>query len=244
MGSTADKHNDWRRHVKRSPVATDVHGKLFTASVLYRVGAPLGDALGRCAVAVAGTRNPTQPGRRLARTAGRRLAEAGYAVITGLARGIDEEATIGALEGGGRAVGVLPYLLEKDGKLNTRAAWLLRAASSNALASVVAENLVNDGRYVKTWLAVRNRIIVHMATALVVPEARFKPMRWGTRYAVEYALAARRLVILLEPRVESRDVVEAFEYFRRRGAMTTAKDADETLSIIERHRRPSRPAEH
>lgn len=98
--------------------------------LLYRVGAPLGAALGRCPVAVAGTRNPTAWGKHAAREVGRALAEAGYAVVTGFARGVDEEATTGALGAGGRVVAVLPYLFEADGKLSARAAQLLRAAAS------------------------------------------------------------------------------------------------------------------
>jgi len=202
--------------------------------VLYRVGVPLKVALGRCPVAVAGTRDPTPWGRRLAWEIGHKLAEAGYTVVTGLARGVDEEAAAGALETGGCAVAVLPYLFERDGKLNPRVLRLLRvAASSGALVSAVAENLVKDDGRVRVWLAARNRIITHMAAVLVVPEAKFKLAHWGTRYAVEYALAAERFVIVLEPRAKSSDVVKAFEYFKRRGAVA-ARDVDEVLNTIKR----------
>jgi DNA processing protein len=164
----------------------------------------------------------------------------GHNIITGFARGVDEEATLGALEGGGRVVAVLPYLLEKDGKLNPRAIWLLRtAASRGALASAVAENLVKDDSRVRAWLAMRNRIIVRMAVALVVPEARFKLMHWGTRHAVEYALASGRLVVVLEPRAGDGDVVGAFEHFRRRGA-AVAKNVEEALDMIRRRCRSTR----
>jgi len=48
--------------------------------LLYRVGAPLDVVLGPCPVAVAGARDPTPEGGRLAREVGRRLAEGGYSV--------------------------------------------------------------------------------------------------------------------------------------------------------------------
>ncbi len=189
-----------------------------TVSVLYRVGAPLGAVLKQCSVAVAGARDSTPFGARLAREIGRRLAEVGCAVVTGFARSVDTEATLGALERGGRTVAVLPYLFEEDGRLNPRAAWLLRvAASRGTLTSVIAENLMKDGNRIKTWLAMRNRIVVRLAAALIIPEARFRPARWGTRYAVEYALVTGRPVVVLRPKTEQRDVVEAFEYFKRRG---------------------------
>jgi len=202
--------------------------------VLYRVGAPLGAVLGRCPIAVAGTRDPTPWGVHTAREVGRRLAERGRTVVTGFARGVDEEAALGALEAGGRVVAVLPYLFEQDGRLSPRVSWLLRvAARRNAPASVVAENLVKDERYVRTWLAVRNRVVVNMAAALVVPEARFKLTHWGTRHAVERALSAGRPVIVLKPQAKNADVLKAFEYFMRRGAVA-AEGIDEVLGMAER----------
>jgi DNA processing protein len=203
--------------------------------ILYRVGAPLSNVLEKCPVAVAGTRDPSPQGRRLARELGQRLAETGCAVVTGLARGVDEEAAIGALDAGGRVAAVLPYLVETSGRLNPRAEWLLQtAAKRGALASAVSENPVKDGRRIREWLAVRNRITVRLAVALIVPEARFKPARWGTRHAVERALATGRLVVVLEPRAKSSDVAKAFEYFRRRGAVV-ARDIDEALGVVERY---------
>jgi DNA processing protein len=201
------------------------------AAVLYRVGMPLSVALRACPIAVAGTREPTTWGRQLSRELGQRLAENGYTVVTGLAHGIDEETTIGALEVGGRVVAVLPYLIER-GSLNPRATWLLHIAPSyNASVSVVAENLVKDEKRVRAWLAARNRIIVKLAKSLVVPESRYKPTHWGTRYAVEYAMKMGRPVVVLEPRTRNVDVVKAFRHFVSQGALA-ARDVNETLRII------------
>jgi DNA processing protein len=162
------------------------------------------------------------------------LGERGYVVVTGLARGVDEEATLGALKAGGHVVAVLPYLLEESGILSSRAKWLLHtAAKYSAIASVVAENLVEDAKRVRAWLVARNKIITRLATALIVPEARFKRVGWGTRHAVEYTISMRRPVVVLEPRVGYSDVVKAFEHFKRLGALAV-KDVGEALSIIAR----------
>ncbi len=58
-------------------------------------------------VAIVGTRSCTTYGLRLGRTFGRAVAEAGWPVISGLARGIDGAAHIGCLDGGGVGVAVL-----------------------------------------------------------------------------------------------------------------------------------------
>jgi DNA processing protein len=59
------------------------------------------------AVAVVGSRNATPEGLATARRLGRGLAEAGLAVVSGLARGIDAAAHRGALDGAGSTVAVL-----------------------------------------------------------------------------------------------------------------------------------------
>lgn len=59
------------------------------------------------AIAVVGTRSPTDDGRRRAWKLGYLLAQRGIVVTSGLARGIDEAAHYGALEIGGPTVAVL-----------------------------------------------------------------------------------------------------------------------------------------
>ena len=63
-----------------------------------------GDLFDRPAVAIVGARNASIAGKRYARTLARELGEAGFAVVSGLARGIDAAAHAGALETGTLAV--------------------------------------------------------------------------------------------------------------------------------------------
>jgi predicted Rossmann fold nucleotide-binding protein DprA/Smf involved in DNA uptake len=58
-------------------------------------------------VAIVGTRRATTYGLRLARSFGRAIAEAGWPVISGLARGVDGAAHVGCLEAGGIGTAVL-----------------------------------------------------------------------------------------------------------------------------------------
>ncbi|MCK4508040.1 MAG: DNA-processing protein DprA [Desulfuromonadales bacterium] len=59
------------------------------------------------AIAIVGTRNPTDFGRRFTEQLAEELAVAGVIVISGLARGIDAAAHRGALRGGGKTLAVL-----------------------------------------------------------------------------------------------------------------------------------------
>jgi DNA processing protein len=58
-------------------------------------------------VAIVGTREPTEYGKRWARKLARALAEQGITVVSGMAEGIDTHAHQGCLEAGGRTIAVL-----------------------------------------------------------------------------------------------------------------------------------------
>ncbi len=74
-------------------------------SVLYVRGKfETADALG---VAIVGTRGASQYGRAQAERFGRTLSRCGLTIVSGLARGIDAAAHQGALDAGGRSIGVL-----------------------------------------------------------------------------------------------------------------------------------------
>lgn len=79
--------------------------------VLFGAG-PI-ETLSRQGVAVVGSRDVDEDGMAFARTLGERCAASGLAVISGAARGVDRAAMNGALEGGGRATGVLAESLEQ-----------------------------------------------------------------------------------------------------------------------------------
>ena len=58
-------------------------------------------------MAIVGSRSATPTGIAVSVRLGRELAEAGLVVVSGLARGIDGAAHRGALDAGGRTLGVL-----------------------------------------------------------------------------------------------------------------------------------------
>lgn len=63
-----------------------------------------GDA---CSIALVGSRSPTSYGRLMTERLSRELAELGFTVVSGLARGIDSCAHRGAMAAGGRTIAVL-----------------------------------------------------------------------------------------------------------------------------------------
>lgn len=73
---------------------------------LYRSRCASADLGGRV-LAIVGTRQPSQYGRKVARAFGGELARAGYTIVSGMAEGIDTEAHRAALKAGGRTAAVL-----------------------------------------------------------------------------------------------------------------------------------------
>ena len=73
--------------------------------LLYAMGDS--DLLGSPQIGIVGTRRPTQYGRAVAERLSRDLALEGLTITSGMARGIDSKAHVGALEAGGKTIAVL-----------------------------------------------------------------------------------------------------------------------------------------
>jgi len=124
-------------------------------------------ALGRDTVAIVGSRAATREGRAFAARLSGELAEAGIAVVSGLAFGIDAAAHRGALEAEGVSVGVQACGLD-----------LVYPAAHRELA----DRLAGRGAVLtefppgatprKAFFPLRNRLISGLARAVVVVEAR------------------------------------------------------------------------
>lgn len=129
-------------------------------TVLTVVGDPA--LFAAAGVAVSGSRKAGPMGLAFARQAGRAVAEAGAALICGLAAGVDREALEGALEAGGRAIGIAP-----EGILRSR--WLHSAALQAGKLVIVSEFAPDDAWTAGRAMA-RNRTIAGFSRALVIAD--------------------------------------------------------------------------
>ena len=82
-------------------------------ALLYAQGEPL-DADQRPLIAIVGTRDCTEYGRRAAYTLAGKLAMRGFCIVSGLAIGIDASALAGAVRAEGSTIGVLGCGLAKN----------------------------------------------------------------------------------------------------------------------------------
>ena len=131
----------------------------------------LGDIelLNRPAVGLVGARNASSLGARMARRLGQGIAEAGFTVVSGLARGIDAAAHEAALGFDGRTIAVMAggidviYPAENDGLAR-------QIADLGCRVSEHPPGLEPQARH----FPLRNRIIAGLGRAVVVVEAAAK----------------------------------------------------------------------
>jgi len=119
----------------------------------------------RHAVAVVGTRSPSLHGLSWARRLGLCLARAGWPVISGLAEGIDAEAHLGCLEARGAPVGVIATPLDRVYPRHHQALQGAVGRQGLLLSEHPPGTPVRRGHF-----AARNRLVVAMASAVVVVE--------------------------------------------------------------------------
>lgn len=135
------------------------------------------------AVAVVGSRAPTDYGRRTARRLAAELVERGIAVVSGLARGVDAEAHEAALNAGGKTWAVLGSGFAGVYPPDNRDLFR-RIAGEGGLA---LSEYSFDAAPAREMFPRRNRIVAGLAEATVVVEGRYKSGALITaRFAAEY----------------------------------------------------------
>lgn len=123
------------------------------------------------AVAIVGTRSPSEYGRRWTRRLARALAQAGFTIVSGLADGIDAEAHRACLEVGGRTVAVLGTGIDVVYPARNRGLYREILKQGLMLSEYPAGTQPD-----RTHFPQRNRIVAGFCRAVIVVEA---PQRSG-----------------------------------------------------------------
>lgn len=180
--------------------------------------------LSRRSVAIVGARNASAGARVIAERLARDLADAGIAVVSGLARGVDTAAHEGALAEGGVTIAAVAGGLDRPYPPQN-AALQGRIAADGA---VVAEAPLGTAAMAKLFPR-RNRIVAGLSLATVVVEAALKS---GSLITARLALEAGRELFAvpgspLDPRARgSNDLL-------RQGAILVETAADILAALPE-----------
>jgi DNA processing protein len=180
--------------------------------VLYTIGNI--ELLQRASVAVVGTRHPTPYGREVAEWFGSELASAGLPVVSGLARGIDTYAHVGALRATGDTIAVLGNGLNVCYPPEHHA--LQRRIGEFGL--VVSEYGWNakPGKGTFPW---RNRIIAGLTRGTLVVEAAEKS---GSLLTADYALDYGRDIFAVPGQITSPKSAGVYRLLRDGAKLVTS----------------------
>lgn len=186
-------------------------------------------AVDRRAVAVIGTRQPSETGRQLARATAEALALAGYTVVSGLAAGIDAEAHRAVLELHGseraRSARTLAVLGTGLGQAYPpeHAELQAQVAAHGALIS----QFWPDAQPTRTSFPARNAVMSGLTLGSVIVEAGEHS---GTRIQARHALAQGRVVVLMAPTMQCEWAAELAE----RAGVVVIEDAADVVEVFRR----------
>jgi DNA processing protein len=167
-------------------------------------------------VAIVGSRRADDYCRRTANRLAQELVEAGLTVISGLARGVDTAAHLGALEAGGRTLACLGCGVD-----------VAYPYENAALAGRIAENGAVLSEYPMTappdaWhFPSRNRIVSGLSLGVIVLEA---PIGSGALITAECAVDQNREVFAIPGNIDN---------YRHRGAHALLKDGARLVEGVE-----------
>lgn len=168
------------------------------------------------AIAIVGTRRPTEDGRSFAHNLAGALARAGLAVVSGMAEGIDSWAHKGALEAGGRTIAVWGSSLD-----------IVYPPSNKHLASLIENGGGIISEYFpqtspdKAHFPERNRIISGLSDGVVVIEAGRKS---GALITAEQALSQGRELFAVPGKPGAKMSEGANELIKRGARLLTSVD--------------------
>jgi DNA processing protein len=130
-------------------------------------------------IAIVGTRNPTDHGKRWARRLSTVLAQQGFTIVSGMAEGIDGEAHQSCLKAGGRTIAVLGTGVDVVYPSHHRQLYEAIQKQGLVISEHPAATQPNKAHFPS-----RNRIIAGLSRATIVIEA---PERSGSLITARYA---------------------------------------------------------
>ena len=198
------------------PEYPEILGKIYDPPLVLYVCGNL-KAFAPTGVAIVGTRNATRYGCETAFRFGYQLASAGYAIISGMARGIDAEGHRGAVEAHGVTIGVLGGALDKFYPAENRKLAHRVIDEGGAIISEYPFGREPD----RQTFPMRNRIVSGLSAGVLVVEAATAS---GTMITVDQALEQGRAVMAVPGRIDSPTSQGCHKLIRNGARLVTCAD--------------------
>ena len=180
------------------------------------------DCLSRPIIAIVGTRGATHRGRVLAASLSADLVRCGWVIASGLARGIDAAAHRGALEAGGRTIGIMANGIDR-----TYPAEHIGLRREIEVEGCVLSEAEDDAPPLRYAFPKRNRLVAGIAHAVIVVEA---PRRSGAMLTAMQAADMGREVFAVPGPVDRPESAGCHHLIRQGAALLeTVADVHELL---------------
>ena len=148
----------------------------------------------KMAIAVVGSRRPSRYGRMMAERFGAELAERGFTVVSGMARGVDGLAHQGALKAGGRTIAVLGCGVNRVYPAEHRRLYEEICSRGSVLSEFGFDTKPDRWNFPR-----RNRIISGLTLGVLVVEAS---ERSGSLHTAHHAIEQGREVFAVPGRID------------------------------------------
>lgn len=175
------------------------------------------------AVAIIGSRECTRYGKEMARFFGRELASCGIAIISGLARGIDAMAHIGALEANGYTLGIVAGGVDRIYPQENYQLFMQMEREGGILSESNLGIAPTAGLFPQ-----RNRLIAGMSDGILVIEAMEKS---GTFITVDQGLEQGKEIFALPGRIMDKNSAGCNNLIKMGAHMVT--DVADILEILQ-----------
>ena len=176
-------------------------------------------------VAIVGTRDSTFRGRSMARKIARALADDGFTIVSGLARGTDVEAHMGALESKkGKTIAVLAWFDPVYPEEHTELVKEIEERGAR-----ISENLRKSfGSMTPAKFVERNRITSGISKFIIITETGEDG---GTMRQAELAKRENRPIFVMAPKRNER-IGQGFQVIMERHNGISFSDVDDLLDKI------------
>lgn len=177
-------------------------------------------------VAVVGTREPTRHGKEIARRIAGHLGRDGFLIVSGLAKGVDTSAHLGALEANAKTLAVIGTPVDKTYPAENKALASEITARGGALVSEIEVG----GKTHRAAFVARDRVQSGLSLGVIPVQTGIEG---GTMHTVRFAQEQERLLFCPQPlkseqyRTQYTGILELI-----RQGKAKAFDADDYSAIV------------
>ena len=176
-------------------------------------------------ISIIGSRACTEKGRRIAEEFASKLCKAGLTIVSGMAKGIDTAAHVGALNTNGRTIAVLGAGFNHIFPEENMELFKEILKSGGAIVSEYEENTdIRSQQFVE-----RNRIVSGLSEAVFVVEAKTKS---GTSITADFATKQGKKVFCLAHGIEEKEGIGTNRLIKKGAKLVTCpEDIIEELKL-------------